>query len=384
MAGPILIPAADPKSSYLACKEEIDAAILTVLESGSYILGEQVTSFEEEFASYLGVKFVLGTASGTDALEIALRACGVGAGDAVFTVSHTAVATVSAVESACAKPVLIDIDPQTCTLRPDHLEEAIISLLEKRQSNPLRPAAIVPVHLYGQPADMPGIMEIADRYGLRVIEDCAQAHGAKIGDTKVGGWGDLAAFSFYPTKNLGALGDGGAVATNNPELADRVSLLRQYGWKQRYISEISGINSRLDELQAAILRIKLRYLDADNGLRRRIADIYNEMLSGTGLVQPSSISNNFHVFHQYVIATADRDNLQSHLRFDGIGTAIHYPVPVHMQPAYRNRLVIAKKGLDATEKICREILSLPMYPHLTETNARRVSDSVLAWLRSDK
>jgi len=302
----------------------------------------------------------------------------------VFTVSHTAVATVSAVESAGAIPVLIDIDPQTCTLRPDHLEEAIISLLEKRQSKSLRPAAIVPVHLYGQPADMLGIMEIADRYGLRVIEDCAQAHGAKIGDTKVGAWGDLAAVSFYPTKNLGALGDGGAVATNNPELADHVSLLRQYGWKQRYISEISGMNSRLDELQAAVLRIKLRYLDADNGMRRRIAEIYDEMLSGTGLVLPSSISNNFHVFHQYVIATTDRDDLQSHLRFDGIGTAIHYPVPVHMQPAYQNRLVAAKKGLNATEKICREILSLPMYPHLTETNARRVCDSVLAWLRSDK
>jgi dTDP-4-amino-4,6-dideoxygalactose transaminase len=384
LAGPVLIPAADPKSSYLACKEEIDAAILTVLESGSYILGEQVTSFEEEFASYLGVKFVLGTASGTDALEIALRACGVGPGDGVFTVSHTAVATVSAVESAGAIPVLIDVDPQTCTLRPDDLEEAIISLLEKRQSIPLRPAAIVPVHLYGQPADMPGIMEIADRYGLRVIEDCAQAHGAKIGGTKVGAWGDLAAFSFYPTKNLGALGDGGAVATNNPKLADRVSLLRQYGWKQRYISEISGINSRLDELQAAVLRIKLRYLDADNGLRRRIADTYDEMLSGTDLVLPSSISNNFHVFHQYVIATRDRDDLQSHLRFDGIGTAIHYPVPVHLQPAYQNRLITAKKGLNITEKICREILSLPMYPHLTETNARRVCDSVLAWLRSDK
>jgi dTDP-4-amino-4,6-dideoxygalactose transaminase len=382
LAGPI--PAADPKSSYLACKGEIDAAILTVLESGSYIMGEQVASFEEEFASYLGVKFVLGTASGTDALVIALRACGVGPGDAVFTVSHTAVATVSAVESAGAIPVLIDIDPQTCTLRPDHLEEAIISLLEKRRSKSLRPAAIVPVHLYGQPADMPGIMEIADRYGLRVIEDCAQAHGAKIGDTKVGAWGDLAAFSFYPTKNLGALGDGGAVATNNPELADQVSLLRQYGWRQRYISEISGMNSRLDELQAAVLRIKLRYLDADNGLRRRIAEIYDEMLSGTGLVLPSSISNNFHVFHQYVIATTDRDHLQSHLRFEGIGTAIHYPVPVHMQPAYQNRLVAAKKGLNATEKICREILSLPMYPHLTETNARRVCDSVLAWLRSAK
>jgi len=384
LAGPILIPAADPKSNYLACKGEIDAAIQNVLESGAYILGEQVATFEEEFASYIGVKFVFGTASGTDALVIALRACGIGPGDAVFTVSHTAVATVSAVESAGAAPVLIDVDPQTYTLRPDHLEEAIASFLEMRKSNSLRPAAIVPVHLYGQPANMPAIMEIADRYGLRVIEDCAQSHGAKIGDVKVGAWGDLAAFSFYPTKNLGALGDGGAVATNNPELADQVSLLRQYGWKQRYISEITGINSRLDELQAAVLRIKLRYLDADNGLRRRIADTYDEMLPGTGLMLPSSISNNFHVFHQYVIATTHRDDLQSHLRFDGIGTAIHYPVPIHMQPAYQNRLITAKGGLNTTEKICREILSLPMYPQLTETNARRVCESVLAWLRSDK
>ena len=267
-----MIPQTDPRASYLEHKAEIDTAIQRVLDSGWYILGKEVDAFERAFAAYVGITHAIGVANGTDALELALRACGIGPGDLVFTVSHTAVATVAAIELVGATPVLVDIDPATYTLDPNCLEAAL--------AHPPagRPKAVIPVHLYGQPADMPAILELVRRYDLYIIEDCAQSHGAKLAGRMTGSWGDIAAFSFYPTKNLGALGDGGMVVTKDHDLAEKVQLLRQYGWKKRYVSEYPGGNSRLDELQAAILHSKLPYLDLENHRRREIASQYSELL----------------------------------------------------------------------------------------------------------
>ena len=353
---PICIPQTDPKASYLAQKAEIDAAIASVLESGWYILGREVEAFEGEFAAYLGVAHAIGVASGTDALHLALRACGVGPGDAVVTVSHTAVATVAAVELAGAAPVLVDVDPATFTIDCNCLED----LLRKHRGARLK--AIIPVHLYGHPSNMPAVMELAGRHDLRVIEDCAQSHGAVIRGRKTGAWGHVAAFSFYPTKNLGALGDGGAVASNDPALAERLRLLREYGWRERYISESPGMNSRLDELQAAVLRVKLRRLDWGNARRRELADAYAAALAGSGLILPRCETEAVHAYHQYVVRSPRREALRTALRDQGVGTLIHYPVPVHLQPAYRDRI---QCGLLAnTEAAAKDVLSLPMSPEL--------------------
>jgi dTDP-4-amino-4,6-dideoxygalactose transaminase len=360
------IPQSDPQASYLAHRAEIDAAIAQVLVSGRYILGPEVDAFEREFASYLGVAQVIGVANGTDALTIALRACGIVPGDAVATVSHTAVATVAAIELAGAVPVLADIDPATFTIDCDSLE----ALLRRRRD--IR--AIVPVHLYGHPANMPDVMELARRHGAKVIEDCAQSHGAAIGNRKTGAWGDAAAFSFYPTKNLGAIGDGGAVTTNDPTVADRVRAYREYGWKDRYVSETAGANSRLDELQAAILRVKLKYLDSANARRREIAEAYSAALAGTGLRLPRCAPDAVHVHHQYVVRSGCRDAVRESLRARGIGTLVHYPVPVHLQPAYRGR--IDHEPLDRTEAAALEILSLPMYSELSRDAPARVGAAV--------
>jgi dTDP-4-amino-4,6-dideoxygalactose transaminase len=369
------LPAAHPQASYLAHQEEIDRAIQQVLQSGWYVLGQEVTAFEQEFARYIGVRDSIGVGSGTDALVLALRAIGVGPGDAVLTVSHTAVATVAAIELAGARPILAEIEPETFTLDPDRLEEAI-----KMQGQDQIKAIIV-VHLYGHPADMPAINDIARRYGIKVIEDCAQAHGAALQNLKAGALGSqLAAFSFYPTKNLGALGDGGAVVTDDPELAAQVRLLRQYGWRQRYVSELPGMNSRLDELQAAILRVKLRYLDQENGRRQEIAHSYNTVLAETPLLLPQVRPGATHVYHQYVVRSRKRDQLQSFLKARGIGAMIHYPVPVHLQPAYRGRVTLANR-LARTEAICREILSLPMYPQMTDLDVERVGGVITDFYR---
>ena len=367
------IPQTNPKAGYLARKEKIDAAIARVLDSGWYILGSEVTGFEREFAAYVGTAHAVGVGSGTDALWLALRACGVGAGDSVLTVSHTAVATVAAIGLCGAVPVFVDVDPSTFTMDPARLREAI----EKFPVGRLK--AVVPVHLYGLPADMPAIREIADRHGIRVIEDCAQSHGAALGGKKTGTFGDIAAFSFYPTKNLGALGDGGIVVTGDAELADRVRLLREYGWRERYVSGIPGTNSRLDELQAAVLRVKLPHLDEDNESRRRLAGLYDALLGGAELTLPRGRPGADHVYHQYVIRIRERDKLKTHLREKGIGTLIHYPVPVHRQPAY----VVttgSKPLLSRTEEIAGEILSLPMYPELGEENVRRVCAEIAGWI----
>lgn len=375
---PITIPQADPKAGYLAHKAEIDDAVRSVLESGRYILGREVKAFEQEFAAYVGVSHAIGVGNGTDALELALRACNIGLGDLVFTVSHTAVATVAAIELVGATPVLLEVDPVTYTLDPGSLEAALT------HPPPGRPKAVIPVHLYGQPADMPAIMKLARHHGLYMIEDCAQSHGATLAGRMTGAWGDIAAFSFYPTKNLGALGDGGMVVTDNPALAERVRLLQQYGWRERYISDIPGGNSRLDELQAAILRVKLRYLDEENARRRSLAQIYNALLADTGLSLPEVHPGATHVYHQYVVRLPQRDTLKNYLcDIGGVGTLIHYPVPVHLQPAYRDRLPLVA-SLARTEEIARQVLSLPMFPQLSDDQARHVGECIVRFKRVEE
>jgi len=279
----------------------------------------------------------------------------------------TAVATVAAIERAGAEPLLVDIGPEGFTLDPAKLEAAIRGAAQRRLK------AVVVVHLYGHPADLPAILAIARQHGLRVIEDCAQAHGAALDGRKTGTWGDLAAFSFYPTKNLSALGDGGAAVTNDPALAARVAELRQYGWKARYISDCAGVNSRLDELQAAILRVKLRALPAENARRRALAQLYSAALASTPLRLPRVGENAEHVFHQYVIRSDRRDSLMQHLHAGGIPAAIHYPQPAHLQPAYAGRTAIGAGGLAETERACREILSLPLHPQLCDESSQRSS-----------
>lgn len=366
------IPQCSPKANYLARKEEIDAAMAKVLNGGSYVLGQEVAAFEKDFAAYIGVAHAVGVASGTDALQLALRASGVGPGDCVITVSHTAVATVAAIELAGGTPILADIDPVSFTLDPKSVEEIIQNLPAGRLK------AIVPVHLYGQPANMPAILDIARQHGLMVVEDCAQSHGAVFQGKKTGSFGDLAAFSFYPTKNLGAIGDGGMVVTDDPHLAQQIRLLREYGWQERYISYFAGTNSRLDELQAAILRVKLEYLDQDNRRRQSIARRYSSALAESGISLPQTSPGATHVFHQYVVRTAKRDDLKAYLGNQGIGTLIHYPVPVHKQPAYAEKLP-AVVGLRQTETIAAQILSLPMYPELTDEQVDMVCEFITSW-----
>jgi dTDP-4-amino-4,6-dideoxygalactose transaminase len=372
--GPAPIPQTDPKAAYLAHREAIDAAIRGVMESGSYVLGEELRAFEREFAAYLGVPYAVGVASGTDAIELALRALEIGPGDFVITVSHTAAATVAAIERSGARVFLVDIDPNTYTMDPNRLEEAL------RRAAPAggRWRAVVPVHLYGQPAEMTSLMDVARRHDLRVVEDCAQSHGASLCGRLTGTFGDLGAFSFYPTKNLGAFGDGGMVVTADAGLAERVRSLRQYGWLERYVSAKTGVNSRLDEIQAAILRVRLRYLAEENGRRQAIAAAYDHGLAGKGILRPYVAPGAVHVYHQYVVRTADRSALRSFLSEKGIVTAIHYPAPIHLQAAYRDRVPHAG-ALGNTERIIPEILSLPMYPQLADRDVERIVDACSRW-----
>jgi dTDP-4-amino-4,6-dideoxygalactose transaminase len=359
------IPPCDPRAGVMAHRSEIEAAMRRVLEAGQYILGPEVEGFERAFAAYLGVPHVVAVASGTDALALALRACDIGPGDEVITVSHSAVATVAAVELAGATPVPVDIELDSFTLDPERVEAAL----------GVRTRALLPVHLYGHPAAMEALRAIAARHGLMLIEDCAQAHGATLGEVRVGALGNAAAFSFYPTKNLGALGDGGAIATSDSRVAERARRLREYGWRERYVSEIAGTNSRLDELQAAVLRVKLAHLDEDNARRAALAEIYSAALGDTGVILPPTRSGCRHVWHQYVVRHPAREALRSELRARGIGTLVHYPVPVHLQPAYRGRLR-QPGSLARTEEAAATVLSLPMYPQLGPHQARTVADAV--------
>lgn len=360
-----MIPQTDPKAGYLAQKSDIDAAIARVLASGWYILGDEVKTFEAEFAAFAEVQHAVAVANGTDGLVLALRALGVGPGDGVITVSHTAVATVAAVELTGATPILVDIDPITYTMAPQSLLEAL-----ENAAIPVR--AIIPVHLYGHAVDMPAIMKIAKERGLKVLEDCSQAHGARHGLMQVGSFGDIATYSLYPTKNLGAIGDGGIVTTNSSDLAEQLRSLREYGWKQRYISDDRGMNSRLDELQAAILRVKLIRLSEMNNARRAIAKIYDAGLAGLPFTMPVEQAGTRHVYHQYVVRSRNRDQLKTFMTAQGIGTNVHYPMPVHIQPAYVKRVPLAPGGLPETEKAANEVLSLPMFPELPRADAEKV------------
>jgi dTDP-4-amino-4,6-dideoxygalactose transaminase len=363
-----MIPQANPGAGYRALKSEIDEAVARALSSGWYILGSELRAFEAEFAAWLGVPVVIGCGNGTDAIALALRGLGIGPGATVVTVSHTAVATVAAIEMTGATPLLIDIDPVHYTMDPGALRR----VLEQPPAGlpPIR--AVVPVHLYGQPADLDRIVPLCRQYGIALIEDCAQAHGARLHGQRVGTFGDAATFSFYPTKNLGALGDGGAVAVSDPQLAERIAALRQYGWHKHYISDEVGVNSRLDEVQAAILRVKLSHLDDQNARRGRIAEAYTAALTGGPLHSPRQRPDASHVFHLYVTRSPDRDRLQAILRDGGTGTGIHYPVPVHLQPAYADRVALGPEGCPRTEAAAREILSLPMYPELTDAEVEAV------------
>lgn len=332
-----------------------------VLASNRYILGEEVERFEAEFASACGVAFGVGVASGTDALMLALKAVGVGPGDEVITVSFTSVATVAAIEMAGAQPVLVDIEPDYHTIDPAQIERAVTD----------RTRAIVAVHLYGQPAALAELAAMAGKHGLKIIEDCAQAHGAAYQGRPVGSWGVAGCFSFYPTKNLGALGDGGMVVTNDRVVAARVRELRQYGWGEERVSQMPGVNSRLDELQASVLRVKLRHLENEQLERQRIARQYGEAFADTDVVVPAVRDGSVHAWHLYVVRTAQRDARQQRWLKSGIGAQVHYPVPVHRQPAYRGR-VRTVGALAVTEQAAHEVLSLPIYPQLSAADVSSV------------
>lgn len=383
MSDPGLVPQADPGAGYRAHRAKIDAAVAQALASGWYILGAEGAAFEAEFAHWLrGTAtrpplHATGCANGTDALALALRGLGIGRGALVATVSHTAVATVAAIEMAGATPLLLDVDPATYAMDPAELE----AVLDRPPPGlpPLR--AVIVVHLYGLPADMTRLLALCARRGVAVIEDCSQAHGALHGGCKVGTLGRVAAFSLYPTKNLGALGDAGVVATEDAGLAGSMASLRQYGWRERYVSAEPGINSRLDEVQAAVLRVKLRGLDAANRRRQEIAARYDDALGDGPVRPPARRPGCTHVFHQYVVRVADRTDAQALLRAQGVSTAVHYPVPVHLQPAYAGRTALGPRRCAVTEGLAGEIMSLPMFPELTDDQVGRVCDGLAALQR---
>ncbi|HXJ81432.1 MAG TPA: DegT/DnrJ/EryC1/StrS family aminotransferase [Candidatus Methylomirabilis sp.] len=367
------VPFLDLARQYRRIGPEIDAALHGVLERGSYILGNEVAAFERAFASYSGARHAVGVGSGTDAIHLALRACGVRPGDRVITAPNTATPTVCAIVQAGAVPVFVDIDRTTFTLDPGQLRAHLAA-----QPPSLRPRAVVPVHLYGHPADMPEILKTAAEYDVKVIEDAAQAHGAEYGGRRLGAIADASCWSFYPTKNLGAYGDAGMVVTDDPDVAERVRMLRNYGEEAKYVNRIEGVNSRLDEIQAAVLRVKLGHLDQWVTTRRRLAALYDTLLVEAPVARPTETTLARHCYHLYVIRSRHRDALRQHLLERGIGTAIHYPLPVYRQAAYRH-LVPADREFPCAESACREVLSLPLYPELTEEELRHVAAAVCAF-----
>jgi dTDP-4-amino-4,6-dideoxygalactose transaminase len=368
-----MVPFIDLKRQYKKIKGEILSATQRVYEKGRFILGEEVSAFEKEFSHYCGVRYGVGVGSGTDALYLALKAAGIGEGDEVITVANSFVATALAISFTGAKPLFVDIDPKTYTMDPNHLE--LLLKRQKAKESGRKIKAVLPVHLYGHPAEMDSIMEIADRYDLIVIEDACQAHGAKYGKKKVGSFGAMGCFSFYPTKNLGGYGDGGMVVTNHKRHDQNLRLLRCYGERKKYEHILKGHNSRLDEIQAAILRVKLKYLDQWNGERRRKAKIYTQMLSPLGVVCPSEKKGVRHVYHLYTIKTKKRDSLQTFLKKRGIETLIHYPIPIPLQEAYRE-LEYHKRDLPLTNQWSRKILSLPFFPEMKESEMEEVAQQI--------
>jgi dTDP-4-amino-4,6-dideoxygalactose transaminase len=362
----MIVPFLDLKAPYRELKEELDAAYRRVMESGWYILGKEVEAFETEFAEYCGVKHCVGVGNGLDALHLILRAMDIGPGDEVIVPANTYIATWLAVSYAGATPVPVEPDEWTYNIDPRLVEQAITH----------RTKAILPVHLYGQPADMDPILDLAKRHGLKVIEDAAQAHGARYKGKRTGGLGDAAGFSFYPGKNLGALGDGGAVTTNDRDVAEKVRLLRNYGSRKKYYNEVKGYNSRLDEMQAALLRVKLVRLDAWNERRKVLASRYIDGFSrSVGVIGPKVPSYADPIWHLFVIRHDQRDRLLSHLDSSGIGTLIHYPVPPQASEAYRNDANALRDG-KTSSRIAGSLLSLPMGPHMTVEEIDYVVDTV--------
>ena len=360
-----MITILDLKAQYESIKDEINAAIAGVLESTQFVLGPAVRDLEQRVAAYCGCNYGVGVASGTDALRLTLTALGIGPGDEVITTPFTFIATANTISHCGARPVFVDIDPRTYNIDPAAIEAAITE----------RTKAIVVVHLYGQPADMHPIMELAEAHGLYVIEDAAQAIGARYKGRRVGSIGHAACLSFYPTKNLGAYGDGGMVVTNNAALAEKVDVLRRQGSKKKYHAEVLGFNSRLDSLQAAILGVKLKYLDEWNEARRRVVQRYNELLAGLPVTTPYESPDAYHVYHQYTIRAPQRDALAAYLKERGIGTMVYYPVPLHLQGLYAS-LGYDKGNLPVSEAASSEVLSLPMYPELTKAQQVTIAEAM--------
>ena len=360
-----MIPFVDLKAQYYSIKDEIHAAINRVLETSQFVLGKEVAAFEEEFAAYCGTRYGIAVNSGTSALHLALLAAGVGPGDEVITIPFTFVATVAAIGYTGAKPVLVDIEPKSFTMDVTQIKKAITK----------RTKAILPVHLYGHPADMDPILEIARKQKLQVIEDAAQAHGAEYKGKRVGGLGDLGCFSFYPGKNLGAYGEGGMVVTNNPDYARTIRMLRDWGQERKYYHDLKGYNYRLEGMQGAILRVKLRYLETWTEARRKHATQYNQLLKNSGVQTPQEMDYARHVYHIYAIRTSQREALQKALNEQGIQTGIHYPIPVHLLQAHAD-LGYKSGDFPYSEKAANEVLSLPMYAELSRENIEIVCTAV--------
>jgi dTDP-4-amino-4,6-dideoxygalactose transaminase len=360
------IPFLDLQAQHQGIFAEVSEAMRNVVESADFILGAELERFEEEFARYCEAKYAVGLDSGISALELALRANGIGTGDEVITVSHTFIATASAISFTGAKPVFVDVDPTTYTMDVKQIEAAITRWTK----------AILPVHLYGQPADMDPILKVATRHDLLVIEDACQAHGARYKNRRVGALGTAGCFSFYPGKNLGAFGDGGMLVTNDAHLAGLVRVLRNYGQREKYHHIFLAYNRRLDSLQAAVLRVKLSHLDEWNERRQCAAQVYNELLAEVDAVRtPAVAPDGTHVYHLYVIQHSDRDRLRARLKEHGVITGLHYPIPVHLQPCYKD-LGIPIGSFPVTESLAKTVLSLPMFPELTEQQAKYVSSTI--------
>ncbi len=365
------VPFIDLQMQHRALRDELNQAIQLVMERGDFALGKDVVLFEEEFAAFCGTRYAVGVGSGLAALELGLRAFGIGPGDEVIVPAHTFIATAAAVTFAGARPVLVDVVSATYNIDVAQIEAAITP----------RTRAIIPVHLYGLPAEMDAILQVADKHDLVVIEDACQAHGAHYKGRRVGSLGHAAAFSFYPTKNLGGCGDAGMLVTNDAQVAEQVRAMRNCGQTAKYVHELPPFNQRLDTLQAAILRVKLRYLEEWNAARRRNAALYTQLLAGSGVVTPVEAPDSSHVYHLYVVRTSQRDALQAQLRERGIGTAIHYPIPIHLQPFYAGN-GFRRGQFPATERVCEEILSLPMFPEMTAEQVRYVAIQMIEGLTS--
>ena len=380
MSHSLKVPFLDLALQYHSIQEELETAALRTLRSGRYIMGDEVVEFERKVAEYTGSRYAIGVASGTDAIHLSLRALGVGPGDDVLTVANVSAPTVCAILATGARPVLIDIDPKTFNMDPNRLADYLNKSSDRNQIK-----AIVPVHLYGRSADMKSIMEIANQFEIKVVEDASQAHGATTGESKAGTIGEIGCFSLYPTKNLGACGDAGVIVTNDPLVAEKLQMLRNYGERSRYDNSLIGFNSRLDEIQASLLNVKLKHLTRWTERRRQIACKYNQSLGKLGINTPGDSMENLagHVYHLYVIQVANREQFQSDLMQLGVGTAVHYPKPIHHQLAFQG-VCVTDGALGVTEQACRTVVSLPLYPEMTDEAVEMVCDSISQLVRSGR